>query len=72
MNRRKLIETLVSQFEEQIRKLPEQKLQGLESGKLEISLIQAIGKEAGGLTDYNIPVKSWPAPSRTPSPRGGR
>ncbi|ARG97529.1 hypothetical protein [Legionella micdadei] len=59
MNRKKLIETLVSQFEEQIRKLPEQKLQELESGKLEIRLTQAIGKEAGGFVEA-IPAGPGP------------
>ncbi|ARG97530.1 hypothetical protein [Legionella micdadei] len=48
MERKQLIQTLVTQFEEQIRSLPEQKLKDLESGKLEISLTQAVGKEAGG------------------------
>ncbi|KTD25115.1 MULTISPECIES: hypothetical protein [Legionella] len=48
MERKQLIQTLVSQFEAQIRNLPEQKLKDLESGKLEISLTQAVEKESGG------------------------
>ncbi|KTD25915.1 hypothetical protein [Legionella maceachernii] len=50
MNRNKLIKTLVSQFEEQLSYLPDHKLEELESGKLEISLTQAVGNEAGGAT----------------------
>lgn len=48
MNRRLFIKNLVSQFEEQIRTLPDTKLEELESGKLEISLTQAVGHESGG------------------------
>ncbi|KTC85764.1 MULTISPECIES: hypothetical protein [Legionella] len=48
MNRKQFIKNLVSQFEEQIRNLPDNKLEELESGKLEISLTQAVGHEAGG------------------------
>jgi hypothetical protein len=48
MNRKKIIKHLLSQFEEKITRLPEHKLKGLESGKLEINLTQPVGKEAGG------------------------
>jgi hypothetical protein len=48
MNRKQFIKNLVSQFEEQIRNLPDNKLEELESGKLEISVTQAVGHEAGG------------------------
>lgn len=59
MERQQLIQTLVSQFEEQIRKLSEHKLKVLGSGKLEISLTPVVGREAGGVIG---PVKS-PIPS---------
>ncbi|WP_133134833.1 hypothetical protein [Legionella nautarum] len=48
MNRKQFIKNLVSQFEEQISNLPDNKLEELGSGKLEISLTQAVGHEAGG------------------------
>ncbi|ARG97975.1 hypothetical protein [Legionella micdadei] len=48
MNRNKVIKTLVSRFEQQIGKLPDEKLKELESGKLELNLIQPVGQEAGG------------------------
>ncbi|ARG97976.1 hypothetical protein [Legionella micdadei] len=57
MNRNKFIKSLVSQFEAQISKLPDHKLEELESGKLEISLTQAVGSEAGGAA---APVKKQP------------
>ncbi|ARG97974.1 hypothetical protein [Legionella micdadei] len=69
MNRNKLIKTLVSEFKEQICNLPDEKLEGLESGKLEISITQAVGNEAGGAapTARRMLGKEIPAPAR-PSP----
>lgn len=57
MDRNRLIETLVSQFEQQIRELPEGKLQDVASGKLEINLTTAVGHEAGG-TAGRAPVRA--------------
>ncbi|KTD39416.1 hypothetical protein Lnau_0183 [Legionella nautarum] len=48
MNRKQIIENLVSQFEEKITNLSGHKLKGLESGKLEINLIRPVSKETGG------------------------
>jgi hypothetical protein len=58
MNRKQFIENLVSQFEEQIRNLPDDKLEGLESGKLEISLTKAVGHEAGGALTGSLTAAS--------------
>ncbi|KTD25928.1 MULTISPECIES: hypothetical protein [Legionella] len=81
MNRNKLIKALVSQFEEQISKLPDQKLEELESGKLEVSLTQTVGNEAGGMAgpgrrqiDPGSPSKitqRGPAPAPSPIVRAG-
>jgi len=48
MNRQEIIEKLTSQFEEKIRGLSDDKLEGIKSGYFEISLTQAVGNEAGG------------------------
>ncbi|KTD25916.1 MULTISPECIES: hypothetical protein [Legionella] len=61
MNRNKLIKTLVSQFEQQICKLSDQKLEELESGKLEINLTHPVGSEAGGAAVAKQPNRGLPA-----------
>ncbi|KTD31454.1 MULTISPECIES: hypothetical protein [Legionella] len=48
MKKEDLIKDLVSQFENQVRKLTPEQLEGLESGKFEISLTSPVGKESGG------------------------
>ncbi|KTD11138.1 hypothetical protein Lgra_2104 [Legionella gratiana] len=48
MKREDIIESLVNQFADNIKNLPDETLQNVESGKLVISLTPAVGKEAGG------------------------
>ncbi|KTC93259.1 hypothetical protein [Legionella cincinnatiensis] len=48
MKREHIIELLVNQFAENIKNLPDETLQGIQSGKLVISLTPTVDKEAGG------------------------
>lgn len=52
MKKEHLIKDLVSQFENQVRQLTPEQLEGLESGKFEISLTSPVGKESGGRFDH--------------------
>jgi len=49
MKREKFIESLITQFSEKIRHLPDATLKDVESGKLVINLTPAVDKEAGGI-----------------------
>lgn len=66
MNREQFIKKLVSQFEEQISHLSAEKLEKLESGKLEISITPAVGNEAGGASA----MSAGPAKTRANAPLG--
>ncbi|KTD55831.1 hypothetical protein Lsan_3383 [Legionella santicrucis] len=60
MKREQIIKSLVNQFAENIKNLPDETLQDVESGKLVISLTPAVGNEAGGAIKASVsaPVKS--------------
>jgi hypothetical protein len=59
LNRAKLIESLVSQFEKRLSQLPDAKLQDIESGKLEINLTPSVGKESGRvISDHRLQSSS--------------
>lgn len=58
MKREHIIESLINQFAENIKNLPDETLQNVESGKLVISLTPSVGNEAGGKGVLATPLKS--------------